>query len=349
MSTVATGIGSLPGEDFAEAVRVVLGELPDLPHLPELPARGAVAGMVGRALAVLADLDADLQPAGWRLTGSTGAPGRDQRRARSLLAQDLDVVEELTQGAGLSEAGGAFKIQVTGPWTLAASVERPRGDKLLADHGARRELAQALAEGVRDHIRDVRRRLPGAARLIVQLDEPALAAVLDGRVPTASGYGRHRSVDLPEASQALAWVLEGIVAEDAEPWVHSCAPGTPLDLVRGALRDACSSVAGSSETTGARGLAVDLGQLTARDHDVLAEALEAGETVALGVVPSLPPASPPSDRQVTEQVLRWLDLVGLDPTAVSLAITPACGLAGADPSWARRAMALARTTAASLA
>ncbi len=36
----ATGIGSLPGTDIAEAQRVVLGELPDLPHLPELPARG---------------------------------------------------------------------------------------------------------------------------------------------------------------------------------------------------------------------------------------------------------------------------------------------------------------------
>lgn len=39
MST-ATGIGSMPGttdDDFAEATRLVLGELPDLPHVPELP------------------------------------------------------------------------------------------------------------------------------------------------------------------------------------------------------------------------------------------------------------------------------------------------------------------------
>ncbi len=36
----ATGIGSLPGTDPAEAMRIVLGELPDLPHLVELPARG---------------------------------------------------------------------------------------------------------------------------------------------------------------------------------------------------------------------------------------------------------------------------------------------------------------------
>ena len=328
MSALATGIGSLPGQDFPEAVKVVLGELPDLPHLPELPGRGVGADMIGRALAIVEGLDADLQPAGWRLTGSSGSPGVDQRRARSLLAQDLDVLEEVAQ-----DYTGAFKIQVAGPWTLAATVERPRGDRLLADHGARRELAQALAEGVRTHLRDVRRRLPGVDRLIVQVDEAALDAVLNARIPTASGYGRHRAVDLPEASQALAWVLGAIADEGAEPWVHSCAT-TPWDLVRGA---------------GARGLAADVTQLTARDHDHLAEALEAGETVALGVVPSLDPAAPPSDKQVTEQVLRWLDMVGLDPHEVSLAITPACGMAGASAAWSRRAMALARTSAASLA
>ena len=38
--SVATGVGSWPGDDetsYAEAVRVVLGEAPDLPYLPELP------------------------------------------------------------------------------------------------------------------------------------------------------------------------------------------------------------------------------------------------------------------------------------------------------------------------
>jgi methionine synthase II (cobalamin-independent) len=326
MSAIATGIGSLPGESFPEATRIVLGELTDLPHLPEVPGRGTGSDMIGRALAVLAGLDADLQPAGWRLTGSSGSPGRDQRRARSLLSQDLDVVEELTQGYQ-----GPFKVQLTGPWTLAAMVERPRGDRLLADHGARRDLAQALAEGVRTHVRDVRRRLRGVTRLVVQIDEPALPDVLAGRVPTASGYGRHRSVDLPEASQALAWVLGAIAEEGAKPWVHSCAPDTPLDLLRGA---------------GARGLAVDLAQLGARDHDQLAEALEAGETVALGVVPTY--EDDLSDSTVTERVLRWCDMVGLDPHEVALVITPTCGLARSSLVWARRAMMLVHTSAASL-
>lgn len=332
--TIATGVGSLPGEDFAEAVRVVLGDLPDLPHLPELPARGAIASMTGRALAVVADLDADLQPAGWRLTGTSGSPALDHRRARSLLAQDLDTLEELAQDA-LATEGGAFKVQVTGPWTLAATVERPRGDRILADHGARRELAQALAEGIAAHVGDVRRRLPGAERLVVQVDEPALPAVLGGRVPTASGFGRHRSVEPPEASQALEWVLGSIAAAGAEPWVHSCAPETPLDLVRGA---------------GARGLSVDLTAVDAAGTDQLAEALEAGETVALGVVPALEPADPPTDQVITERALRWLDLVGLAPEEVAdhLVVTPTCGLAGADPSWARRAIRLARTVAGNL-
>ncbi|NUR07759.1 MAG: methionine synthase, partial [Nocardioidaceae bacterium] len=158
--TAATGVGSMPGEDtaaFDEAVKVVLGELPDLPHVPEVPGRGAHAGLAGRTLAVVAVLDADLQPAGWRLTGSSGSPSIDHRRARSLLAQDLDTVEELAQ-----EYQGRFKLQVTGPWTLAATVERPRGDRVLADRGARRELAEALAEGLRAHVADVRRRVPGA-------------------------------------------------------------------------------------------------------------------------------------------------------------------------------------------
>ncbi len=325
--TVATGIGSWPGddaEDYAEAVRIVLGELPELPHLPELPGRGPAATMAGRTIAMVGDLAFDLQPAGWRLTDH---PGVDHRRARSLLAQDLDELEDQAQGFA-----GVLKVQVTGPWTLAAVVEKPRGDKVLSDHGARRELAQGLAEGVAAHLADVRRRV-GAARVVVQIDEPALPAVLAGAIPTASGFGRHRAVHAPEVSAALEWVL-GRSGE--EPWVHSCAPGVPWQLLRGA---------------GARGLSADLELLDAGDMDVLAEALEAGETLALGVVPSLEPATVPTATALTERVLRWLDMVGLDVEVVSerLVVTPSCGLAGASPGWARTALGMCREVASNLA
>ena len=328
MTVVATGIGSMPGEDataYAEALRLALGETPDLPFLPELPGRGAPASMTGRALAVVAELGADLQPAGWRLTD---APGVDHRRARSLLAQDLDLLEEQAQGFT-----GRLKAQVAGPWTLAATVERPKGDRVLADHGARRELAQALAEGLRDHVADLRRRVPGAD-LLVQVDEPALPVVLAGGVPTASGLHRHRTVHPPEASQALEWVFAAVREAGAAPVAHCCAADAPVDLLLGA---------------GAQGVSVDLDVLRVGTYDALAGALEKGHAVMLGVVPATDPDTPPTDDAVTERVLRVLDMLGLDPqTAGDLVVTPSCGLAGAGPAWARRALALSERVARNL-
>ncbi|RYB95916.1 methionine synthase [Nocardioides oleivorans] len=320
----------MPGttdEGYAEAVRTVLGELPDLPHVPELPGRGVTAAMTGRALAVVDGLAADLQPAGWRLTDTSGV---DQRRARSLLAQDLDAVEELAQGYV-----GTFKTQVAGPWTLAATVEKPRGDKVLSDHGARRELAQALAEGVRVHLADLRRRITGVDRWIVQVDEPALAAVSLAQVPTASGFGRHRRVDAPELSAHLEWVVAAVTEAGGEAWVHSCAPQTPWSLVAGA---------------GVAGLSADLDVLGPADLDAFAEVLESGRSAALGVVPSTDPDPDPSDARLTERVQRWLDMLGLDPEAVGdrLVVTPTCGLAGATPGWAARAVRLSATVARNL-
>ncbi|MFZ2503588.1 MAG: methionine synthase, partial [Nocardioides sp.] len=270
--TFATGVGSHPGDDardYADAVRVVWGELAEghLPYVPELPGRGAIGNLTGRALAMVTEIGADLQPAGWRLTTGSGV---DHRRARSLLAQDLDAVEEQTQGYT-----GDVKVQVCGPWTLAATTEKPRGDKVLADHGARRDLAQALAAGLAEHLADVRRRLPRASRIVCQLDEPALPAVLRAQVPTASGFGRHRSVDIPEVSTAIGLLAEVIQGAGAEPWLHCCAPGLPYSVLSRA---------------GVSGFVVDSGQLDAEATEEVAQLLEDGAWLTLGVLPTLPAA-----------------------------------------------------------
>lgn len=327
--TRSTGVGSHPGTtqaDLDDAVRVVWGEV-SLPYLPEVPGRGAHASMVGRALAVVTDLAADLQPAGWRLVGVSATPGVDQRRARSLLGQDLDTLEEHAQAHT-----GPVKVQLAGPWTLAASVERPRGDRVLADHGARRDLAQALAAGLGDHLADLRRRLPSAAGVVVQIDEPSLPAVLAGQVPTASGFGRHRTVDRPEAAAALSEVVSVVREAGAEPLLHCCARDVPFALL---------------DHAGSPGLSVDLDVLDATAYDPLAAALEAGRLVHLGVVPSTAPAARPSVGAVTARVERLLDLLGVEPSD-RLALTPACGLAGADREWARGALGLVAEAAGSL-
>jgi methionine synthase II (cobalamin-independent) len=130
-------------------------------------------------------------------------------------------------------------------------------------------------------------------------------------------------------------VLAAITEAGAEPWVHSCAPEVPWSLVRGA---------------GALGLSADLDVLRAEDLDALAEGLEAGGSLALGVVPSTDPASVPTDTVITERVLRWLDMVGLDPEEVAgrLVVTPSCGLAGASYDWARQALQLSGVVAGHL-
>src|SRR4051794_41826908 len=79
---VATGVGSMPGEDIDVVLGAVADALPDLPHLPELPARGAGSDMIGRTAAQLVDLHVDLQPAGWRLVPRGGL---DETRARDRL------------------------------------------------------------------------------------------------------------------------------------------------------------------------------------------------------------------------------------------------------------------------
>lgn len=312
--TLATGVGSWPGNDasdYAEAVSVVFGEL-TLPHVPELPGRGVPASMTGRTLAMITDLGADLQPAGWRLTG--GGSGIDQRRARSLLAQDLDEVEAQTQ-----EYAGPLKLQVCGPWTLAATVELPRGDKVLADRGARRDLALALADALAAHIADVRRRVPGA-EVLVQIDEPALPAVLAGAVPTASGFHRHRSVDDPAAAPALEAVTDAVHDAGAKAIVHCCARGVPFDLFA---------------TVGFDGVGVDLDQVDAPAYDALAGLLEAGALVHLGVLSTS--GTLPDVAQVTGRAERFLETLGLEPTP-GLALAPACGLAGLSRTQARAAI-----------
>ena len=119
----------MPGTDPAEAMRIVLGELPDLPHLAELPARGPGADLTGRTAALLVGLSVENTSTGWRFAGR---PGRDLSRARGLLSSDLDALEETAGGYQ-----GPLKVQVCGPWTMAATIELARSqDPALADPGA---------------------------------------------------------------------------------------------------------------------------------------------------------------------------------------------------------------------
>ncbi|MFJ5516246.1 methionine synthase [Streptomyces griseoluteus] len=320
----ATGIGSMPGGDAREAAKTVTGSLEDFPHLAELPARGPGADMIGRTAGMLVELYARVEPSGWRLSDR---PGRDTRRAHAWLREDLDALEEFTQGYE-----GDLKVQAVGPWTLAAALELRNGEAVLSDPGACRDLTASLAEGLRLHVADVRRRVPGA-RVVLQLDEPSLTAVLRGQIRTASGYRTHRAVDRQIVESGLREVLGA--GGSGPTVVHSCAPDVPFALLRRAGTDAVS---------------FDFGLLTERDDDAIGEAVEGGTRLFAGVVPGTDAAlSDPAGSVMGVRTL-WRRL-GLRPglLAEAVTVTPACGLAGASPAYARQALAHCVRAARSLA
>ena len=324
----ATGVGSLPGTDSFEAARIVAGELP-MPHLHELPARGPGADMVGRTLgmlnAVTTDLGGETTPDGWRMTPGSG---RQMRRARSWLGEDLDAME-----SAFAEYAGPLKVQVTGPWTLAAAVELASGERLLKDAGACRDITQGLAAAVVEHIADVRRRVPGAS-LLVQLDEPSLPAVLAGRIGTASGLSSYAPVDAQDARAALRDVVDAVEGAGAVAGFHCCAADAPVDLFGEA---------------GAGFVSIDL-LLDGSDamDDSLGRAWEAGRGILAGSVPTAATATGRMGDERASAPARGLAArLGLDDPARlgAVVVTPSCGLAGASPAWARTAYAAARAAA----
>jgi hypothetical protein len=291
--------------------------LPDLPHLPELPERGAGADMIGRTAALLVDMAVDLTPAGWRLVPRSGM---DQRRAREFLARDLDALTEVAEGYT-----GTFKVQAAGPWTLAAGLERSRGDRAVVDPGARRDLGQSLAEGLAAHAAAVVARVPGA-RVVVQLDEPSLPAVLRGGLPTISGFGKLAAVEPHVVEQELA----ALVAALPHPVVlHCCAARMPLDLVRAA---------------GVHAASFDLGLV--QDLDAVGTAIEAGLHLFPGVVPGTD-TTLPAPKATASRVQAWWRELGFPEEQLSggVTLTPSCGLAGATPGYARTAMSHVREAA----
>ena len=333
----------MPGENPMEAARIIAGELPDLPYLAELPGRGPGADITGRTAGLLAELPVELAgPRGWRIAER---PGRDVRRARSLLSSDLDAMEEVLDGYE-----GLVKIQLAGPWTLAATIEQPRSLKpALADPGLVADLASSLAEGAAAHVADVAKRVPKAT-LIVQFDEPALPAVLRGGVPTPSGLSMVRAVDEEIVRDRLHEVL---AATRKYTVVHCCGQDLPFGIIMGA---------------GADGISFDPSQLRRGDFDLFAEAAEAGAGLLIGALPTSGPqeastGSPDAPRRsgrdererptpadtarIVRDLWRKMDLPPAQ-CAPQVVITPACGLPGASPRQARDALRWCREAAAIL-
>ncbi|MDO5619577.1 hypothetical protein [Kocuria sp.] len=210
--TCSTVLAQLPGTDMMETITVLRGELGS-PHravLPILADRSDTAGTVPRSVAVLTDLWCDLQPHGWRLTRHQG---KESRAAASLLTSDINALADVV-GAEQDGDRGAVTVEITGPMSLAAQLSLHNGERVLQDHGARRDIAEAMADGVVPLIRGLTHSV-GGRQVVLRLAEPLVHRVAFGQIPTASGYRTLRAVARPEINQALRLVADAARAVGA--------------------------------------------------------------------------------------------------------------------------------------
>ncbi|OBF34204.1 methionine synthase [Mycobacterium sp. ACS1612] len=320
----ATGIGSWPGSSPREAAEIVVGELHTLPHLVELPARGVGADMIGRAGALLVDIGIDTVPRGYRIAG-----GRSSvvRRAASLLDEDIDAFEEAWEKAGLRGGTRTVKVQAPGPITLAAQLELAGGHRAITDSGALRDLAGSLAEGVATHRAELQKRLQ--TPVVVQFDEPSLPAALAGRLTGVTSLTPVHPVDEPVA---IGLLDDCVSVVGGEVVLHSCAPALPWKAL---------------QRSNIHAISVDASTLTAADLDGVGDFVDSGRTVMLGVVAATAPASRPSAEEIAKAAAAVTDRLGFARSVLRerIGVTPACGLAGATPQWARIAVELAQKAA----
>ena len=325
----ASGTGSWPGSAARQAAEVVVGELgAALAHLVELPARGVGADIVGRAGALLIDVAIDTVPRGYRVAAR---PGAVTRRAASLLDEDIDALEEAWETAGLRGSGRPVKVQAPGPITLAAQLELANGHRAITDLRAVHDIAASLAEGVAAHRASVSRRLD--TPVVVQFDEPSLPAAVAGRLTGVTALSPVAPID-----ETLATTMLDIcaAAAGAEVSVHCCGTTLPWKALQRSNIGAVS---------------VDVGTLEAADLDAIAEFVESGRAIVLGVVSSSTPPRLPAVEEVAAAVVAVTDRLGFTRSALRdrIGITPTCGLAAATPQWARTAIGLARRAAEAFA
>ncbi|MFE4197791.1 hypothetical protein ACFRJ9_18195 [Paenarthrobacter sp. NPDC056912] len=315
----ATALGPWPGGDPAEAARIIRGEFgdPHVPFLPELPDRGVGSDAVGRTGSLLVEMAIDVQPHGWRLVDR---PGKDAQRARSALATDINVLADVAGAEDVSAT--EIKIQLLGPMSLAAGLYLHNGERALLDYGARRDIAESLAAGVADHLKRVSAAVPGAG-LVVQVDEPEIAAVMAGTIPTASGYRTLRSISGEEVTGAWRLVIDALKAAGAVETVVSVPEiEAPIDRILAA---------------GADGVAVPLKALTTRQWEQLAGAVEGGKRLWAGAL-STDNAHARLARaaDVVESIWKPWRQLGLPASDLAgIRVTPSTGLEYFTPSGAK--------------
>ena len=329
----ATGIGSLPHTDPAEAVQAVFDSAPDLPYWPQLPKRSPAEGMNEQALAGFPGLRVEgaklrhVQDEAFFLGVEKvfAAYEAGQAELAALPPSSASAFEPFAKAVRKRSVRQA-KGQLAGPVTVGMAVLGEDGNPILYNDAVRDILTKFLHLRVRWQAERLRQ---AGAEPVVFVDEPFLA-----------------SFGTPFFGWSVEQVRETLeaVAGGAETVGSHCCSNTDWTIFLGCPRLAIVSFD-----------AYEFAENFLVYRDDLAAFLARGGNIAWGIVPTDPDALAGETvkrlRERMDGLLRKVEALGFEREQIlrQSLITPACGLGTRPAAAAGRALALARDLAADLA
>ncbi|MCM8800906.1 MAG: methionine synthase [Candidatus Omnitrophica bacterium] len=213
-----TGIGSLPHKDVEEALDLVFRYCPEAPFWPQLPKRSLKEGMLAQftegfpclrfteegLLFEPQDKEKELEQFYARIIDRD----TDYFRISSDYALGLYRFYERLRRINLKDIS-YIKCQLTGPFTLAASIKDKKGIALLHDKIFMQVILKGLLMKALWQIRFFK---DFNKRIILFIDEPYLGSFGSAYVP----------VNRQEVVEAITELTQGIKTQDVLLGVHCC-------------------------------------------------------------------------------------------------------------------------------
>jgi len=328
MRAIATGIGSMPFTDPADAVNLIFKYIPEAPFWPQLPRRNVREGMIAQYSEAMPGLKV------------TNEGIQFERRAADeslesfyehIISMDLDyfrINRDYAAGLyafysklkqdGITNAK-FIKCQVTGPLTFAAGINDADAGALIHDEIMMQAIVKGLAMKA---LWQVKIFSEFSKPIIVFVDEPYLAGL-------GSAY---TALSRETAVRILREVSAAIKTHDVLVGVHCCGNTDwsiftdvrDIDIIN---FDAFNF----------------LDRFTLYGKEV-AQFIERGGYICWGIVPTQEFNSNLAAETLYNKLRQGIDALvrkGADPYLVAeqLLISPACGLGSIDPFYPSRSCA----------
>ncbi len=345
---LATAIGSLPHDTAEAALDVVLKNIPDAPIWPQVSARGLheqmeiqySEGMPCRVIdedkgRMFFQTDGDYSEefADFYEAYIMAMDSEDGNGDCSAMAISADysagiyALEERLRADGVKRPN--VKVQTTGPCSFSLTVVDENKRALYYNEEFRDVIVKALAMKCRWQIQKFK---PYAENIICFVDEPILSAF---------GSSTYVSVQREDVVEILTEMVEAIHADDALCGVHCCG-NTEWSILVDAGVDMINFDA------------FEFGETIAMYPEHIKKHLEAGGTLAFGVIPTSTAIREQTVESLVAQYEKVVDNLvekaGVDRQLVleQTLITPSCGTGSMEVADAEMVFELEGRVAAAL-